>query len=102
MENAPCSTSLLRANQVLINCAEIIVYRRDGLDLNVTLRNDLVKQEIESIRVACLYKQAVAIVMQTCLHHFIGLEHARGQQRWSIATNQDLHWMLDIHFVAYT
>ena len=63
MMNGKCSLSSLRADQVLIYRAQVIVDRGDGLDFNIALRNDLVKQEIESIRVACLYKQAMAIVM---------------------------------------
>ena len=42
-----------------------------------------------------------SVVVHARLDHVIALKHARGQQRRLIAANQNLHRMLDIHFVAH-
>src|SRR5260370_2590136 len=71
MTNGKYSTSSLRSNQVLINCAQIVIDRRDRLDLNLAHGHHLVEQEIKAIRISRLHEQAMTIVVQARFHHFV-------------------------------
>src|SRR6266496_4131666 len=93
--NLQTQSPLLHPNQVIVIRTQIVIDRSDRFDFDLTLRDDFVEQQIESIRVARLDKQSPAIVMQARLDHVVVAKHARGQERRLVAANQNLHRMLD-------
>jgi len=93
-------TPSLRTNQVLVTprseSSSTGAYR---LNLNLALGDDLVEQKVEAIGIRVL-TNTMAIVMQRASTTSSGAKHARSQKRRLIAANQNLHRVLDVHFVA--
>ena len=64
-----------RADQVLVNGAQIVINRRDRLDVDLAFGHHPIQQQVEPIGIARLHKQAQPIVMQPRLDHVILIEH---------------------------
>src|SRR5947208_5974410 len=44
----------------------------------------------------------MAVIMHARFYQMIGAKHARRQNRWLVAANQNLHRMLDVHLVPHS